>query len=304
MKVLITGGTGLIGREIVSLCHKEDIVVNYLTTSKEKIKNESNYKGFYWNPQKGEIDKEALKDVEVIINLAGATIAKRWTRSYRQEILESRVQALATLYKGLKETKHQVRQLISASAVGIYKDSFQNYCEEKDTIYGDDFLSEVVQQWEQSAFEFKTIGIEVAVLRIGLVLSPHGGVLPTIVKPIKYGLGAIFGTGKQWQSWIHIKDLAKMIMYVLHEELEGVYNAVAPNPVSNKKMTQLIAEYYNKQLWLPNIPKNTMRLLLGKMHILLFSSQRVCSEKIQERGFNYTFENLKPALIDLLKEEQ
>ncbi len=300
MKVLITGATGLIGKEIVALCHKAGMSVNYLTTNKQKIVTTPNYKGYYWDPKTGEIDITCIDEVEVIINLAGATVSKRWTKRYKQEIIESRQNALQLLYNTLQQQNHQIRQLITASAIGLYQDSFQNYYGEQSLKYDTSFLSDVVQKWEHNATQFKTLGIDVAVLRIGLVLSIDGGAFPQIVKPIKYGFGAILGTGKQWQSWIHIEDLSKMFLYVLEEELEGVFNAVAPNPVSNKKMTKTIAEYLGKDLWMPNVPKIGMKLLLGEMHELLFASQRVCSEKIEERGFTFKYENIQPAIEDLL----
>lgn len=300
MKVLITGATGLIGEEIVRQCHTEGIAVNYLTTSKSKIQQKQNYRGFYWNIESKDIDIDCFKGVDAIIHLAGASISKRWTPSYKQVILNSRTQSTQLLIDALKGEMHSIKHVISASAIGIYPDSLTNYYEETFKDFDNSFLAHVVKEWEQSVDGFSKLNIKVSKLRTGLVLSEKEGVLPEMAKPIKYGLGAAFGSGKQWQSWIHIEDMASMYLYLLKHGLEGVYNGVAPNPVSNKELTKSIARAVNRPLILPNIPRFAMKLILGDMHTLLFDSQRVSSKKIEHKGFNFKFNYLKPALDDLL----
>lgn len=301
MRVLITGATGLIGNEIIKLCHKKNISVNYLTTSKSKITNNTKYQGFYWNPKTKEIDLQCFKEVDVIIHLAGTTVSKRWTSDYKKEILSSRLETTQLLVDSIKNNINQVKQVIAASAIGIYPDSLSNYYEESDSEGDASFLSEVVKKWEAAIDTFSELNIRVAKIRIGLVLSDKGGALPELTKPIKLGLGAAFGSGRSWQSWIHIKDLARLFMYVLNHNLTGTFNAVAPNPVTNQDLTKLCAKVLNKPLWLPNIPKFFMKLVLGDMHTLLFLSQRVSSKKIEEVGFNFKYHHLEPALEDLLK---
>lgn len=301
MRVLITGATGLIGSEIVKLCHEKDIKVNYLTTSKSKLVQEENYKGFYWNPKEKEIDSKCFKNVHAIIHLAGATVSKRWTTNYKNEILSSRTETTALLINTLKEINHNVKQVVSASAIGIYPDSLTNYYDQFHDEISTSFLGQVVSVWEEAVNEFSKLNITVSKIRIGLVLSNKGGALTEIVKPIKFGLGAAFGSGKQWQSWIHIHDLANMFLYVLKNELSGVYNGVAPNPVSNSELTKTAASVLKKPLFMPNIPKFFMKLVLGEMHILLFESQRVSSKKIVENKFSFKYNYLEPALKDLLK---
>jgi len=156
MKVLITGATGLIGQEIVKLCHQSKIDVNYLTTNKDKIKSTSNYQGFYWDPKNYILDENCFLDVEVIINLVGASVAKRWTPSYKEEILESRIISTHVLLESLKKTKHTVRHVISASAIGIYPDSFQNYYMESSPERDIGFLGNVVTKWEETILQFET----------------------------------------------------------------------------------------------------------------------------------------------------
>lgn len=300
MRVLITGATGLIGQEMVKLCHEKDIKVNYLTTSKSKIVQEENYKGFYWNPKAKEIDADCFKEVDAIVHLAGATVSKRWTPSYKKEILSSRTETTALLVNTLKELTHTVKQVVSASAIGIYPDSLINYYDESHNEISSSFLGQVVSVWEQASDEFLKLNITVSKIRIGLVLSNKGGALMEIVKPIKFGLGAAFGNGKQWQSWIHIKDLANLFLYVLQNNLKGVYDGVAPNPTSNSELTKTAASVLHKPLFMPNIPKFFMKLVLGEMHILLFESQRVSSKKIADEGFLFKFNYLEPALNNLL----
>ncbi|WP_452221147.1 TIGR01777 family oxidoreductase [Lacinutrix salivirga] len=301
MKILITGATGLIGSEIVKICHKNNHTVHYLTTSKNKLEQQENYKGFFWNPDKNEIDSECLNGVEAIIHLVGASISKRWTESYKKTILLSRLQTTQLLFNTLKETtNHNVKQIVSASAIGFYPSSLTNYYSEKHEEASTSFLGEVVEQWEQAVDSFSSLNITVSKVRIGLVMSNNGGALPEIVKPVKYGVGAAFGSGEQWQSWIHINDLARIFVYVLEHKLEGIYNGVAPNPQTNAQLTKAVAKQLKKPLFLPNIPKFFMKLVLGEMHILLFESQRVSSKKIEDKGFEFKYHCLQNALADIL----
>ena len=300
MTVLITGATGLIGREIVKQCHDEGFNVHYLTTSKSKLATESNYKGFYWNPNNSEIDHSCLEGVSTIINLVGASISKRWTESYKKEILESRTKTAKLLQDTIRLHNYKIEHVVSASAIGIYPSSFTNYYDEEYDQNSDSFLGTVVSQWEDAVDGFKELGCKVAKIRIGLVLARQGGALPEIVKPIKFGAGAAFGNGKQWQSWIHVIDLASIFLHVVVHKLEGIYNGVAPNAVTNSELTKAVAKVLHRPLIMPNIPKALMKLILGEMHILLFESQRVSSQKIESKRFYFKYANLNPALIDIL----
>lgn len=300
MKVLITGATGLVGKHIMAQCLEERVNVHFLTTSKKKLSEDSTVKGFYWNPAKGEIDKACFEGVDYIINLAGATIAKRWTNSYKQEVLQSRINSLETLEKGLIETKTHVKSIVSASAIGVYPNSLTNYHEETEPEVDASFLGEVVVAWEKAAKNLSTYTKNLSIIRIGLVLDDEEGALPKLVQPIKLGIGAAFGNGEQWQSWVHVKDLASMFLFCATQGLNGVYNGVAPNPVSNGKMVKEMALLLKKPLWLPNIPAAFLKLLLGEMSNVLLASQRVSSKKIEEEGFRFQFTSLQPALVNLL----
>ncbi|MDD3004792.1 TIGR01777 family oxidoreductase [Flavobacterium sp.] len=301
MRILITGATGLIGKEMVKLLLKNGVVVHYLSTSQKKIESQPNFHGFYWNPYQGIIDENALMGVDAIIHLAGASISKKWTQKYKQEIIESRILSSNLLFKALKDNPHSVKQIVSASAIGIYPDHLTKLYQEDEISVDDSFLGNVVLKWEESVNKFKLLNIKVSKIRIGLVLSEQGGALQELVKPIKLGVGAPFGSGKQMQSWIHIQDLVALFYYVVHHNLEGVYNAVAPHPITNLQLTQHIAKVLNKPLFMPNIPKFLMKLILGEMHYILFSSQNVSSLKIQNEGFKFKYNQIDKALDNLLK---
>lgn len=296
MKVLITGATGLVGNELVTLLLKNGVDIHYLTTSQSRIQDEGKYKGFYWDPDKGIIDESCIDEVDAIIHLAGASIAKRWTHSYKLEILESRVHSTNMLYNLLKNKPNNVHQFISASAIGIYPDSLNKVYSEESTEVDNSFLGHVVEKWEQAADKIAKLNIKVAKIRTGLVLSGKGGMLKEISGPIRFGMGAAFGSGEQMQSWIHIDDLAGIYNYVLSEELEGVYNAVAPYPVTNKQMVSAIAKVLGKPYFMPNIPRFVMKAALGEMHMLLFTSQNVSAKKIIGAGYQFKYLSLEKAL--------
>ncbi|MCH2194666.1 TIGR01777 family oxidoreductase [Kordia sp.] len=302
MRILICGATGLIGSALSELCLQQNHKVHYLTTRKDKIQQSDNYSGFYWNPAKGEIDKTCFEGVDAIVNLSGANIAKRWTEAYKQEIVSSRVDTANIVFKSLRTIKnHTIKHYISASGIAIYPSSLTEKYTENAEVESNDFLGKVVKQWELHAQQFNSLEIPVTILRTGIVLSEKGGALVEMAKPVKYGVGAAVGSGKQWQSWIHIDDMARMYLHILTKKITGIYNAVGPNPATNKVLTKEIASVLKKPFFMPNVPKFMMKMLFGEMSTLLFSSQQVNSQKIENTGFQFYFPDLKPALEDLLK---
>ncbi len=300
MRVLITGATGLIGSKISQLCQEKGIGVNYLSTSKDKLENKPNYKGFYWNPDKNEIDSKAIDGVDAIINLVGASIAERWTPKQKEKILKSRTETANLLYTCLQENEHQVKLLVSASAIGVYPSSLEKLYTEEDQGVDDSFVGEVVVKWEEAVDNFKDLGIEVAKIRIGLVLAENGGMLQKLKEPVNFNIGSPLGNGKQWQSWIHIDDICGIFMFAVENELTGIYNAVAPNPVTNKELVNEVASQMGKPVWLPNVPKVALKLVLGEMSHLVLSSQLVSSDKIEREGYSFRYVNLAKALEDLI----
>jgi uncharacterized protein (TIGR01777 family) len=301
MTILITGATGLVGQELVSLLLQNGHTVHYLSTSNNKLVTNSNYKGFYWNPKTAEIDTDSLADVEVIVHLAGASVAKKWTKSYKDEIIDSRVLSTKLLFQILQNTPNQVKQIVSASAIGIYPDSLTNIYHESDLDIDVSFLGNVVKLWENEVNQFEKLQLIVSKIRIGIVLAKNGGALQEMVKPIQYGVGAAFGSGEQYQSWIHIQDLVAIFYHVIENKLPGIYNGVSPYPVTNTELTKSIAKTLNKPFFLPNIPRFVMQLILGEMHQILFSSQHVSCRKLLDENFQFKFASLDKALNDLLK---
>ncbi len=296
MKILVTGATGLVGTEIVKHCLANNYTVHYLTTNKAKIVSQNNYKGFYWNPLTGEIDINCLNGINAIINLAGASVSKKWTPKHKISIRNSRLDSVRLLHQLLSENTHQVTHFCSASALGIYPSSFTKKYDETETDVNPTFLGQVVHKWEQEVDKLSSLDIQVSKLRIGIVLSENGGALTQMIKPIKLGFGAAVASGKQFQSWIHIKDLARLFLFVIEQNLSDSYNAVATNPITNLEMTKAIAKQLKKPLWLPNIPSFMMKIILGEMSDLVLESQYLKNDKIKNEDFDFEFESIKDAI--------
>ena len=298
--VLITGGTGLIGSTLSDMLRSEGYNVSLLTRKKEMC-GEVNY--FHWDPSTGIIDKNALINQDMIIHLAGAGVGeKRWTKSRKKVILESRKTSTELLYESLNSSKHSVKSLISASAIGVYGyDTGSILVDEERVKPGDDFLAVVVKEWESSVDRISDLGIRVVKIRIGLVLSETGGALQKLRIPIKFGFGAAFGRGDQFISWIHVNDLCGIFWKAITDEsLHGIYNAVAPHPVTNKELIKAIAAKLNKPVWLPNVPGFALRLALGDMASMLLGGNRVSSKKIESTGFEFQYKYIEEALNELL----
>lgn len=298
--ILITGATGLVGKALVKECLSKGFNIHYLTTSKSKISSKKNYKGFYWNPQLDQIDPKCFEGVSTVINLAGSSIAQRWTKVSKSTILSSRKNALELLYSTIETHKFPIKHVISASAIGIYPDSKTRYY--KEDFQGTDasFLRTVVRSWEGALKSFKSLGVLTTALRIGIVLDANEGALPKISGPIKGYLGSALGSGEQWQSWIHIDDLVSIFLFILESDIEGVFNAVAPNPVQQKDFVKSVAKVLKRPLFFPNVPEIVLNFALGEMSVIVLESQRVSAQKIQNLGFEYKYHELDAALNHLL----
>jgi uncharacterized protein (TIGR01777 family) len=301
MIVLITGATGLIGQELTNLLLQNKHTVHYLTTSPFKNHKKENYFGFYWNPKTGKIDENCIVGVDVIVHLAGASIAKTWTKPYKKQLIESRVQSANLVFQLLSKKNNQVKQFISASGTAIYPDSDTAVYDETSKVVDNSFLGNLVVKWEDSADQFNLLNIKVAKMRTGIVFSNKGGALLEMIKPIKMFVGTGFGNGKQLQSWIHIKDVAALYYFAIQNHSEGIFNAVAPNPISNKGLTKVIANCLHRPIFLPNIPKWVMKSILGDMHILLFNNKNIIPKKALDLGFQFQFPTAEKALKNLLK---
>ena len=299
-RVLITGATGLIGQKLIELCCEKGIEVHYFTRDPSKVSHFKNAKGFLWDIKNRTLDDNAFQGVTTIVHLAGAPISKRWTKSYRKTLVNSRVVPMQMMYERLEKINHSVGHFISASGISIYPSSSTKLYTEDEQSRSSNFITEVVEKWEAQARKFKSLGMEVSKVRTGLVLAKNGGLLQTLVQPVRMGIGSPLGSGEQWQSWIHIEDIAGIYLFLIRSNMEGIFNAVAPNPVKQKRLIKLIATKLNKPLWMPNVPGFAIKLLMGEMGSLALESQLVSANKIKEIGYHFQYPNLEPALDDLL----
>ena len=300
MKVLITGATGLIGSQIIEDCTKSNISVNFLTTSRRKIIKSDMVNGYYWNPSKKVIDLDCFIDIDTIIVLSGSSIFSLWTRKRKKEIITSRVLSLEFLKESIENNDIKISQLISASGISLYPDSLKINYDENESTFDDSFLSNVIMKWETAANSFSTIGVKVSIVRIGLVLSKKAGVLKQTIMPMKFGFGIIFGSGNQIQSWIHINDLSRIFLFIMQKKVEGNYNAVSNNNLTNLEFTRTISSNYSRAIFNIKIPKIFFSLIFGEMHEILFKSHNISSRKIQNLGFRFKFENLDYAVKNLI----
>lgn len=298
--ILITGGTGLVGSHLSKMLKEEGFKVSLLSRT-AGIKN--GIKAYYWNIKNQAIDAESIAQADVIVHLAGAGIAdKRWTKSRKQAIINSRTQSTQLLINTLKNTSNSVKTFIGASAIGYYgnQTGYQALAEDTPSP-NNDFLSQSTTLWEQS---YQPIidnpSIRFVGTRIGIVLSTKGGALPKTDLPVKLGAATYFGNGKMIYSWIHITDLCRAIIHAIkNNDLNGFYNAVAPNPVSNKDFVEGIAKALDKFTIPIPTPEFALRFALGEMADVVLSNSNVSSSKIMNTGFIFKHPKLVPALEHL-----
>ncbi len=297
-KILITGGSGLIGTRLTELLLSKGYQVSCLGRT---IKTQ-HIKTFLWNIDEQRIEENAFLDVHTIIHLAGAGISdKRWTQKRKQEILESRTKSTRLLKDELNKRTHHIKNFISASAIGYY--GFEDYGKEfvESDKPGKDYTAKVTHEWENEVDKIATLGLRVVKIRTGIVLSNHGGALTKLATPINLMAGAPLGSGKQYISWIHIDDLCNIFIKGIEDNsMEGAYNAAAPNPVTNKNFTQVLAKVLHKPLFLPNVPAFVLKIILGEMAEIVLNGSLISSKKIQDAGFRFQYKTLESALRDLL----
>ncbi len=295
-RILITGASGLVGTRLTQLLLERGHTVSHLGRSKKS----GSIKSFVWDVKAGTIDPEALKNIDVVIHLAGAGIAdERWSKKRKQEILESRTKSTALLVKKLNDGNNLVNTLVSGSATGYYGMTFsaQEFTEESNR--GEGFLADVVDAWEREADPLKNKRL--VKIRTGVVLSKNDGALKEIARPVRLGFGAPLGTGNQYVSWIHLDDLCEIFIKAVEDSsIQGVYNATT-GAVTNRELTKAIARTLHKPLWLPAVPGFALNLFLGEMADLVLSGANVTSNKIRKAGFSFTYDTLEKALNDLLK---
>ena len=300
--ILITGGTGLIGRYLIKSLSKDSNTIYVLTRSESRFENNVNF--INWDPDSQRLDLSNIPAVDYIINLAGASIdGSRWTNSYKRKILESRLNSTSLLFKEIKKLKQKPSLYIGASATGFYKKNTKVAQVEED-YKGSDFLSDVVAKWEKESNNFMKYGIRTVLLRIGLVLSKDGGVLKKLYPIFKLFLGVPIGSGRQTISWIHIKDLVDFIHQSIGDnKISGVYNLTAPEVITNYKFTEELALVWKRPVF-PKIfkaPSLIVKLLFGEQSSLVLNGLNVSSNKIESTSFKFSFTNIKSALKDIYR---
>ncbi|HCL05939.1 MAG TPA: TIGR01777 family protein [Chitinophagaceae bacterium] len=308
--VLITGGTGMVGRYLTQNLQQKGYAVNWLSrkageTSIGGDKKQGNkVQVFQWDIDKQTIDSEAISSADHIIHLAGAGVAdKRWTPKRKEEILDSRTKSSALIVKALSEIPNKVKTVVSASAIGWYgpdrPDSKSPFTE--DAPYYSGFLGDTCKAWEDSIAPVTTLNKRLVRLRIGIVVSGTGGAITEFKKPLRAGIAPIFGSGKQIVSWIHIYDLCNFFLYAMeNRDIQGIFNAVAPNPVSSRALIFALGRSMEKKLLIPvPVPSFLLKIILGEMSIEILKSATVSSKKAEAAGFQFSYPTIEQAVENL-----
>lgn len=295
--VLITGGTGFIGRHLIPLLEQQDYKVLIKSRTPEKFEDD-----FFYRDVDFYSDFDQIPSVDIVINLCGENLAnKRWSLKQKHEIYSSRIEETIKLIDWMEKQEQKPRAFISGSAIGFYGNRDDEVLNEKSP-HGDlkEFQVKLCNNWELSAKRAANLGIRTAIIRTGVVLGDDGA-LPKMLAPFKLGLGGKLGSGKQWFSWIHIADEAKAIMHLIeNKNLFGVYNLTSPNPVTNAQLTQALANKLNKKANF-TVPGFALKLRLGEFAHLLLTGQKVMPEALEHSGFNFQFKTLEEALDDLVE---
>ena len=289
-KILITGGTGLVGKKLTEMLIDTNHEVVILSRN-PKNKNE-----FKWDITKNYIDKKVFRNIDYIVHLAGAGIAdKKWTNKRKKIIIDSRVESANLLYSAVQENNITLKGFISASGIGYYGAITTDKIFEETDTYGNDYLGNVCRKWENAAQQFKTLKVPVTILRTGIVLSKNGGALEKMKTPVISPLGS----GKQYLPWIHIDDLCKMYIDALEGKLIGIYNAVAPEHQTSKTFSKTLAKSIKRPFARISVPSIMLKLMFGDMAIILLEGSRISSKKVQKDNFTFKFKTLKKALNHL-----
>jgi uncharacterized protein len=295
MNFLITGGTGFVGRKLVekltSLNHHSYI----LTRTPENFSNTENTTYISFD------NTESLPVIKGVINLAGETLYGYWTKSKKDKIKASRIETTQKVIDLMKQMTKKPDVFISGSAVGFYGISDDMIFTEETKQPGNDFLADVVVDWERTAKQAEELSIRTVFTRFGVILGKDGGALPLMSLPTKLYVGGRVGKGEQWTSWVHLADVVDLILFALqHETISGPLNVTAPQPVRNKEFNQILSRTLKRPYWFPT-PSPLVRMATGEMSQLVLKGQYVLPNKALENGFEFQFPTLHLALEDCLK---
>ena len=298
MKILITGGTGLIGSALVKKLAAQNHEVRILTRNPAGKKN-----FFSWDIKNNTIDEKALENLDGIIHLAGASIAERWTDDYKKELYSSRIDSAKLLLNTCKKLDQNLQFFISASGVNYYGTfTSDQILTENDSIVHQDFLAKLSEDWEKAAYEFSEIANRVVCVRTAMVLAKEGGSFPMLKKVTDLNIGSAVGSGKQWMNWLHITDLVNMYaFFVENENTKGNYNAVADELVDNETFMKKLAKKSGKFFLPIAVPNFVLKIVFGEMSSIILKGTRASNEKVKDAGFQLQFPKLEEAFHDLMK---
>lgn len=299
MKIAITGGTGFVGKELTRLFHSNGHMVYILTRNPKR--STPNTKYVQWLKD-GTAPEKKLEGIDAIVNLAGTSINDgRWSNEQKREIYDSRMEATEEVLRIIGKLAKKPQVLINASAIGIYAPSDVVTYTEASADFGNDFLARTVIDWEKLADHAKFHGVRVAYGRFGIILGKKEGALPLMSLPYKLFAGGPVGSGKQWVSWIHVKDVARAIKFAIETpELEGPFNVTAPEPKQMKNFGKEIGKALNRPHWIP-VPSFALKAVLGDKSHLVLTGQRVLPKVLERHGFQFSYPNLQSALADIYK---
>ncbi len=300
MRVLIAGGTGLIGRHLCKALLDRGDRVAVLSRSPEKAKEmPPGVELHRWDGRSSSGWGDLVEVTDAIVNLAGENIASgRWTAGRKRRIRQSRLDAGIAVTEAIEAAAHKPRVLVQASAVGYYGPRGGEVVTEE-TPPGSDFLARLAVEWERSTERVEVLGVRRAVIRTGIVLATEGGALPRMMLPFKFFAGGVLGSGRQWMPWIHISDEVRAILFLLDNELSGPFNLSAPEPVTNETFTRTLGHVMERPTFM-SVPSFVLKILLGEMATILLEGQRALPRRLLESGYGFEFEHLTPALQDLV----
>jgi uncharacterized protein (TIGR01777 family) len=299
--VLISGGTGFIGKNLTNLFIENGFSVSILSRSDKENTSEISY--YKWDVSKQFIEEAAILNADYIIHLAGENIAGgRWTGLRKKQIVDSRVESIKLIYNMLKKNNKQLDAFVSASGVGIYGAiNGKEICTEG-MLPENDFLGLTCQKWEAAADTIASLGIRTVKIRTGLVFGKDDGFLGKLTPIFKLKLGSALGSGNQYMPWIHINDLCAIYLKSLNNiNMNGAYNAAVEDETTNTFFSKTLAKIYGYNIWLPNIPAFLIKIVMGEMAAIILTGRRVSSDKIEKLGFKFQFESLELALRNCLK---
>ena len=299
--VLITGGTGFIGKHLTELLVKNGFSVSILSRNEEQNKADVFY--YKWDFSNNFIEETAVINADYVIHLAGENIAdKRWTAKRKEQIVQSREQSIGLIYSVLEKSNKKLEAFISASGIGIYGAINGELICTENTLPASDFLGITCQKWEAATTKISNLGIRTVQIRTGLVLGKDDGFLKKLTPVFKYGLGSALGSGKQYMPWIHIDDLCSIYLEAINNTLmTGAYNAAITDNTTNTIFSKTLAKIYGYSIWLPNVPAFLLKMAMGEMAQIIMTGRRVSSEKIEKLGFQFRYKKLEEALKDCVK---